>query len=345
MHTNLKKIAAVMGVVFATAGIAPTAHAVNEGLVQSVISIQNFVLEKGGGGILNAATDFVPGGFIIADDASVSATLNGINVQSSNPAAPPSPPLDLVQACVGPGCTFGANDYTQHTLAPTSNFARSDMQLEGVLIDGIPAVPGPGNEPFGAKANLVSEVSLISNGAGSANTTSGTSGTVTFALAQAGGVRIKFDANSWMIAYVNPAVIGRASQSLSFNLVEAATGNTVFQWAPGGSVSAGSITGGTEIADPLNLNRTLNANAVSNGPFCQPNIPGCSPVPGAGAFLSFEALTDPLAAGVQYVLTFSQTTTSTLTVLVPEPDSLALFGAMFIALGFGARVAAKRRAA
>ncbi len=333
MRTSVKKIAAIVGAMVATASVAPAANAANDGLVQSVISIQNFVLQNAAGVTLDATTDF--GAIAVFDRAQVTANLNGVSLSQTVPVASYTPPLDLAQQCIGPGCVFGQNDYTQHTILPTSTYSRSDMQLVGVLINGLPPETPP------ASSNLLSEVSIIGSGAGLASSLGGTSGSVIFTAANDGiQVRIKFDANSWMIAYVNPALSGQAAQSFNFDLVDQTTGLSVFNWSPNGQ--AGGIDGGTEIADPLNLNRNLNANLISNGPFCQPGVAPC-PVPGAGAFLSFEALTNPLVAGRQYVLSFAQTTSANLVVLVPEPDSLALFGAMFIALGVGARVA-KRRA-
>jgi len=327
MTPKLTKTVALIGAAVATIGVASNSTAwANSGEVQADVQIRNFALYNNATGlILNAA----PGGdfsaFLALDDASVSATLNGANAPQnlSVVAAPPSPPLDLAQAHIG--SPYGQNDFTQHTAPPAGYFARSDQQLKGVIVAGIPAVPGPGNEPTPASSNLVSEVGLNGAGSGTAHTTSGTAGTVIFTPANNGiQVKILFDANSWLYAQLTPALQGRASQSLSFDLIDTTTGTEVFTWTPDGG--AGGIVGGTQISDALSLNNGVGADAISNGPNCRPL--SCV----SAGFLTYEAITNPLLAGHKYQLTFSQTTTANLTV-IPEPDSLALLGAVFAALG------------
>lgn len=325
---KLTKLAAVVGVVLGTVAIAPTAQAIPaSGEVQAVVLIQNFGLFNNATNTLLDTSNF--SAFLALDDASVSATLNGVNAPQNTAivGAPPSPPLDLLQAQIG--SPYGENNFNQHAAPPAGFFARADQQLSGVLVTGIPAVPGPGNETTPASSKLVAEVGLNAAGTGSANTTSGTSGTVVFVPILDGiVVKINFQADPYLYAQLSPALVGRASQSLSFSLIDHTAGDAeVFSWSPDGGI--GGISGGVELLDPISLNNARNANAITNGPNCFP-LPGC----GDGGFQTFAALTPALAAGHQYELTFSQTTTANLTV-IPEPGTLALLGGALMAAGLG----------
>jgi hypothetical protein len=319
MTFKLNKVAALVGFALGTMA-GSSAFAAPEAMGQAVRQLSNFgFYNDATGAILNAVTDFTT--FAAFDNASTSATLNGTTIGQTGNTLPVSPPTDFLQKCLGT-CGFAENDYTQHSAPTTGTFSRSDMQLTGVVIAGIPKAGGGGDEPTPASSNLVAETQIQNAGSGNAQTTSGTGGTFIFTPANNGlVVRINFSSIDWLYAFVNPQFDAFASTSLSFTLRNITTSADVFRWSPDGG--AGGIFGGTENLDPCSLNNTVSAN------FVIPNIPVSATCNG-----SFEAETPALVAGNIYQLSFAETTTAAATVrAVPEPGSLALAGAALAGLG------------
>jgi len=283
---------------------------VNAGvLAQSVLEITNFRFLNPDGSIISVGQfDFLA----FQDSSQVTASLNGTTAtQTINSTAFGT--LDLPQQCVGNCAGFPENDYS-HRLLATVNVARGDSLLQGAPILN-PVAPSP------ADAHVVAEAQLIGGGNGNVQGNLGLTASFSFSLTNSQAVTVSLDSLSHLIASISASSNGtaRASDQWVIEVADAA-GNTVFSWAPNGL--PGGITGGVEIVDTCNLQRTVNAQLPG-----QTNLFDC-----AG---THSATTGILDAAQTFTLGLRHQNNADAT-QIPEPGTVLLMGLAFAGLGFGA---------
>lgn len=288
------------------AGMAAVGTANAGSLAQSVLTLNNFKFLIGGTSTPLSTGAFVPGSLNISDSYQITSTLNGVTTASGG-ATTGGAPLGQNTICTPSSCpAFLASgspftSISSPTVA-TGNGAMASTNLTGYPISGL--APGP----VGATAQTaaLSEV----NSTGSAGSQSGLTLTTdfTFTLVQAQGITIDFDTIAHLYTNLQPVGSSSASLSWSVTLVNNLTGLTVFSWSPDGVVGTG-ITGGTEQADGCNLGVTRTRNAAAYD---------CSG--------HETATTGVLAASTSYTLSLGHQSISSVSAVVPEPETLSLLG-------------------
>jgi hypothetical protein len=288
-------------------------------LAQAVLEVNNFTFQNPDGSIVNVNQ---LNNFAFNDSSQATANLNGaVATQTVN--TPVFGGLDLPQQCVGQ-CIFPENDYSQRPTPATLNIARGDTVLSGAPVIN-PVSPTP------ASAKLVAEAQLTSQtGFGNVQANLGLTASFRFSGLQA--LVIDFNPVAYLIDAVGatdlPGSTARSTIGWTVFIADQ-NGNPVFSWSPDGQLSQLSgISGGVELADDCNLNKTLGAQlpgqTVGGGPACTGHE---------------KATTLPLDPSLIYVLTLRHTGEADVTrfAAVPAPASLLMLGLGLIGAGFFAR--------
>jgi len=287
-------------------------------LATAVLEVTNFQIQSTSGAILSLSDFILPQGLnSIVDNGTNSGSLNGVFANSTLTVTGGGP-MDIVQACVGVVCP--AQNNFGHTVPPPvagNQLGRADSKLDGAPLLGL-------GQPTGANARTVAEVQLTSTGSGTGDSRLGLNTTFDFNLALAKAIRLDFDADLYLRAFLSSDVksgLAQASSGLVFSIIQlgaGGAGTTIFEWAPNGL--AGGITGGTELQDGENLNTTIAA--LVGGDNFTNDLPGSQ---------HFRADTNVLGVG-SYRFSIRHTNATDAQQVLPEPGTLLLAGGALLGL-------------
>lgn len=314
---NIKKLAVAAAVM----SIGAAGHAQAGALATGLLTISNFALGTSTGGGFTAFTNTQFSSLTINDNATNTATLNGVSTAQFANSSVLGAPVNAALACVGVGCVgIGPNVFVGTPPAPLALFSKSDSNLQGTPI----TIVAP-STPAGVLAQTIAETSLPANGNGSAGSQINLTSTLNFVLGTSiSNAAISFTGadflNAWTSVGSLPGTSAGANTAWSINL--SGPSGTLISWTPDGT-TGGNHIGLTELTDPCNL--TNNVSASFNQQL--------SPVSCTGNFLAV-ANGVTLAAGVNYSLNIGHNSQSNAVSAVPEPASLALLGIGFFGFGF-----------
>ena len=278
--------------------------------------ISNFTVSANGTVLTNPTTIVVASS---NNTESASATFNGASTTSSVVAVAPA----VNNVCLG-NCTV-VNTQPFQLVTPTLNPATTPFAQAATQLGTGNIVAGINGAPAGANSNTAAQTQLLGANTGQGNASDGN--TAGFILvfnsttATSEDVTGTFDAFTQLLAQTDAAgTTGLATSSFSIKISE--NGVTLFSWAPNGTGNGATGPDAVTANDQgVDLNQSLSAD------FPNQSVPYMA----SGTGLSFVA---DLPTNVPLNFAISQTNIASATsIAVPEPMSLALFGAGLFGLG------------
>lgn len=295
--TNRALAVALAGVL--GGGIAAPQAAFAAAEAYSTLNITNFQVFDGTG------TQYQPGDLDdlrVNNETTARASLDGVGITGSDSS-------DVSLQCLGNCAGIGENDFSN--LASGTEFSRGDSLLEGSVLDD-PATAAAES----SHAEMVAETQVYGDTSGNSGSEVFTDSRFSFVLGEDDILDLRFDASYFTERFLDGGLISRTNITHSITIEDTA-GNSVFTWAPDGG--AGGITGGTEVADPFDLNTEVARFD-----------PGTGTDSDSGAF---RATTNTLSAGTSYIFSVSSAA-NVRAASVPTPATLGLLGLGLVGLGF-----------
>ena len=277
-----------------------------DAFAQAILVIDNFRLQHANGTPYTASDFSLLAGTV---DARATGQLNGVfavDAQSASFGSGIS--LDIAHQNVGAGLQARPeNNFAPYPGLPgaAGSYGYADQRMTGNMIT---TTMGAAGALFQTRA----DASLAANGMASGNSGIGSSTSFSFSLGVGEYMTIAFDALAFTQAYANGGAAGPTSANArlawSISVIDLSTGATVFAFEP------------AQLNGLSNVSRTGAADGAST------YEPG---------WMSFGAATDMLVPGDIYQFTIAQSSLSEALQShnIPEPGTLAIFGAALLAMG------------